>query len=92
MTSTPQNTPPQNTSQDTSSQNIPSRADEQEARITGATVKAATPRKLQDDPRAQLALAKKNQAAKPTAATGAGHAKAAHESSKQGKKEKKVRW
>ncbi|WP_434995604.1 hypothetical protein [Arthrobacter sp. Ld5] len=49
-------------------------------------------RKLQDDPRAQLALAKKNHAASPTAATGAGHAKAAHESSKQGKKEKKVRW
>ncbi len=48
--------------------------------------------KLQDDPRAKLALAKKNHAAAPTAATGAGHLKAAQESSKQGKKEKKVRW
>lgn len=71
-------------------QNEPSQADEQETPSTEGTVTA--PRKLQDDPRAQLALAKKNQAAKPTAATGAGHAKAAHESSKQGKKEKKVRW
>ncbi|MHA7179792.1 hypothetical protein ACX80J_06695 [Arthrobacter sp. MDB2-24] len=49
-------------------------------------------RKLQDDPRAKLALAKKNQAGNPAAAPGGGHAKAAHESSKQGKKEKKVRW
>lgn len=57
-----------------------------------ATDRTPAARKLQDDPRAQLALAKKNQAASPTAATGAGHAKAAHESSKQGKKEKKVRW
>ncbi len=48
--------------------------------------------RLQDDPRAQLALAKKNHAANPTAASGAAHIKAAHESSKQGKKEKKVRW
>jgi hypothetical protein len=73
-------------------QNKPSQADEQETPNTEATVTGPAPRKLQDDPRAQLALAKKNQAAKPTAATGAGHAKAAHESSKQGKKEKKVRW
>ncbi|MEC5199367.1 hypothetical protein RCH21_001598 [Arthrobacter sp. PL16] len=50
------------------------------------------PRRLQDDPRAKLALAKKSQAANPTASTGAGHVKAANESSKQGKKEKKVRW
>lgn len=49
-------------------------------------------RRLQDDPRAQLALAKQNHAANPTAASGAAHIKAAHESSKQGKKEKKVRW
>ncbi|WP_104116667.1 hypothetical protein [Arthrobacter sp. B1805] len=54
--------------------------------------KATAARKLQDDPRAQLALAKKNHGAAPTAATGAGHTKAAQESSKQGKKEKKVRW
>lgn len=52
----------------------------------------AAPRKLQDDPRAKLALAKKSHAANPTAATGGGHVKAAQESSKQGKKEKKVRW
>lgn len=57
-----------------------------------APAKGTTPGKLQDDPRAQLALAKKNQGAKPTAASGAGHVKAAHESGKQGKKEKKVRW
>lgn len=49
-------------------------------------------RSVQDDPRAKLALARKNHAASPVAATGAGHAKAANESSKQGKKEKKVRW
>lgn len=54
--------------------------------------KETATRKLQDDPRAQLALAKKNHGAAPTGATGSGHAKAAHESSKQGKKEKKVRW
>ncbi|WP_394250867.1 hypothetical protein [Arthrobacter pityocampae] len=59
---------------------------------SSATDSTPAARKLQDDPRAQLALAKKNHAASPTAATGAGHAKAAHESSKQGKKEKKVRW
>ncbi|PPB48446.1 hypothetical protein C4K88_11885 [Arthrobacter pityocampae] len=59
---------------------------------SSATDRTPAARKLQDDPRAQLALAKKNHAASPTAATGAGHAKAAHESSKQGKKEKKVRW
>lgn len=57
-----------------------------------AAGKGATAPRLQDDPRARLALEKKNQAANPTAAAGAGHAKAAHESSKQGKKEKKVRW
>ena len=49
-------------------------------------------RSLQDDPRAKLALEKKNQAANPAAAADAGRAKAAHESGKQGKKEKKVRW
>ncbi|MFJ6002058.1 hypothetical protein [Arthrobacter sp. NPDC092385] len=73
-------------------QNKQSQADQQETPSTEGTVKGPAPRKLQDDPRAQLALARKNQAAKPTTATGAGHAKAAHESSKQGKKEKKVRW
>ena len=77
MTSTPQNHQPQ---------------DDAPAADTGGTPAGDGVRKLQDDPRAQLALAKKNHAASPAAATGAGHAKAAHESSKQGKKEKKVRW
>ena len=77
MTSTPQNDPVPTDG--------PGNADP-----TPATGTAS--RKLQDDPRAKLALAKKNQAANPTAAPGGGHAKAAHESSKQGKKEKKVRW
>lgn len=54
--------------------------------------KKPQPRSLQDDPRARLALEKKNQAANPAAAAGSGHAKAAHESGKQGKQEKKVRW
>ncbi|MFC3300950.1 hypothetical protein FJV46_05020 [Arthrobacter agilis] len=59
----------------------------------GTTAPAAgQKRRLQDDPRAQQALAKKGHAAAPTAASGASHVKAAHESSKQGKKEKKVRW
>lgn len=49
-------------------------------------------RRLQDDPRAQQALARKGRSGSPTGSTGAGHAKAAQESSKQGKKEKKVRW
>ncbi len=49
-------------------------------------------RKVQDDPRAQRALARKNSGGTPTSAAGAGQAKAAHQSSKQGKKEKKVRW
>ncbi len=80
MTSTPQN----NQSQ-TDGRN-PAEAEK------AVTPSGAGPRKLQDDPRAKLALAKKNQAAAPTAATGAGHLKAAQESSKQGKKEKKVRW
>ncbi|MHA7240732.1 hypothetical protein [Arthrobacter sp. TMS1-12-1] len=77
MTSTPRNHPSQ---------------DGAPAVETGTTPAGVRARKLQDDPRAQLALAKKNHAASPAAATGAGHAKAAHESSKQGKKEKKVRW
>ncbi|MBG6225138.1 hypothetical protein IWX63_001703 [Arthrobacter sp. CAN_A2] len=77
MTSTPQNHQPQ---------------DDASAAEAGRTPAGAGARKLQDDPRARLALAKKNNAAGPAAATGAGHAKAAHESSKQGKKEKKVRW
>ncbi|TYD00662.1 hypothetical protein FQ377_04375 [Arthrobacter echini] len=47
---------------------------------------------VQDDPRARLALARKNHAANPTAATGAGHVKAAQQSAKQGKQERKVRW
>ncbi|MHA7282637.1 hypothetical protein [Arthrobacter sp. TMS2-4] len=76
MTTTPRNQQPQ---------------DDASATNAGGTPAGGAP-KLQDDPRAQLALAKKNHAASPTAATGAGHAKAAHESSKQGKKEKKVRW
>lgn len=66
-----------------------SAASEESERTDAAAARA---RKLLDDPRARLALEKKNQAAKPSAATGAGHAKAAHESGKQGKKEKKVRW
>lgn len=49
-------------------------------------------RSVQEDPRARLALERKNQAANPAAATGAGHVKAAHESAKQGKQERKVRW
>jgi len=77
MTSTPQN--------DQSEDGAP-------AVGTGTTRAGIGARKLQDDPRAQLALAKKNHTASPAAAAGAGHAKAAHESSKQGKKEKKVRW
>ncbi|WP_298251910.1 hypothetical protein [uncultured Arthrobacter sp.] len=52
----------------------------------------APARSVQDDPRARLALARKNHAASPTAATGAGHVKAAHQSGKQGKQERKVRW
>jgi hypothetical protein len=77
MTSTPQNDPSRN---DASGDGEPTPA------------KGTASRKLQDDPRAKLALAKKNQAGNPAAAPGGGHAKAAHESSKQGKKEKKVRW
>ncbi|WP_043442912.1 hypothetical protein [Arthrobacter sp. L77] len=77
MTSTPQNHQPQDDASAAAADSMPA---------------APGARKLQDDPRAQLALAKKNHAASPAAATGAGHAKAAHESSKQGKKEKKVRW
>jgi hypothetical protein len=57
-----------------------------------ATAPGLPKRRLQDDPRARLALARKGHAANPAAATGAGQAKAAHQSSKQGKKEKKVRW
>jgi len=76
------------------SQNEQPRSDKEPAAespdLTASTT--AAPRKLQDDPRAKLALAKKSQAANPTAASGAGHVKAAHESSKQGKEEKKVRW
>ena len=78
MTSTPQNEQP-----DTDRQSSPE--NETAAKNGGS-------RRLQDDPRAQLALAKKNHGANPTAASGAAHVKAAHESSKQGKKEKKVRW
>ncbi|OUM43857.1 hypothetical protein [Arthrobacter sedimenti] len=77
MTSTPQNDP--------SRTDAPGDGD-------SAPAKGTASRKLQDDPRAKLALAKKNQAGNPAAASGGGHAKAAHESSKQGKKEKKVRW
>ncbi|THJ65168.1 hypothetical protein E8P82_12710 [Arthrobacter echini] len=53
---------------------------------------ATPPRSVQDDPRARNALERKRHAASPTAATGAGHVKAAHESARQGKQEKKVRW
>ena len=70
-------------------QNDPARTDEND---DTAPAKGTASRKLQDDPRAKLALAKKNQAGNPAAAPGGGHAKAAHESSKQGKQEKKVRW
>ncbi len=59
---------------------------------SAASGKNAERPRVQDDPRAKLALARKNQAANPAEATGTGHAKTAHESSKQGKKEKKVRW
>ncbi|MUK01179.1 hypothetical protein GM708_04070 [Vibrio cholerae] len=51
-----------------------------------------TARKVQDDPRAQRALARKTSGGAPTSSAGTGQAKAAHQSSKQGKKEKKVRW
>jgi hypothetical protein len=80
MTSTPQN------------EHLPTGTES--AASTGAVAepKGSQPRRLQDDPRAKLALAKKSHAANPTAATGAGHVKAANESGKQGKKEKKVRW
>lgn len=60
--------------------------------MTDSQNKNPQARSLQDDPRAKLALEKKNQAAKPAAAAGAGQAKAAHESGKQGKQAKKVRW
>lgn len=74
-------------------QNDRSRTDEAPAAGTGGPAGAkGSSGKLQDDPRARLALARKNHAANPTASSGAGHVKAAHESSKQGKKEKKVRW
>ncbi|MDQ0736787.1 hypothetical protein [Arthrobacter agilis] len=69
-----------------------SAADQQSAAETNVAAKESQAHRLQDDPRAQAALAKKNHAANPTAASGAAHIKAAHESSKQGKKEKKVRW
>lgn len=59
---------------------------------SAASGKSTEGTRVQDDPRAQLALERKNQGANPAAAAGTGHAKAAHESSKQGKKEKKVRW
>jgi hypothetical protein len=80
MTSTPQN--------EQSPTGIESAASTSEV----AAQTGSQPRRLQDDPRAKLALAKKSHAANPTAPTGAGHMKAANESSKQGKKEKKVRW
>ncbi|WP_104181096.1 hypothetical protein [Arthrobacter sp. B0490] len=82
MTSMPQNK---------QSRSTPQPAQEPTAE-ENAAAKESQARRVQDDPRAQLALAKKNHAANPTAASGAAHIKAAHESSKQGKKEKKVRW
>jgi hypothetical protein len=51
------------------------------------------PAKLSEDPRARRALEKKNPAGGQTpGGQGAGHSKAANSSSKQGKREKKVRW
>lgn len=51
------------------------------------------PAKLSDDPRARRALEKKNPAGgQAPGSQGAGHSKAANSSSKQGKREKKVRW
>ena len=82
MTSTPQNKQSQSTP----------RSPQENTAEENAAAKESQARSVQDDPRAQLALAKKNHAANPTAASGAAHVKAAHESSKQGKKEKKVRW
>lgn len=84
MTTTPQNDPSAAAS---AAVPPPEAADSPPAEAAGAQR-----RSVQDDPRAKLALARKNHGANPTAATGAGHQKAANESSKQGKKEKKVRW
>jgi hypothetical protein len=74
------------------SQNEQSQDDPQPTPENETAAEKGGSRRLQDDPRAQLALAKKNHGANPTAASGAAHKKAAHESSKQGKAEKKVRW
>jgi hypothetical protein len=51
------------------------------------------PAKLSEDPRAQRALAKKNSAGgQLPGGQGSGSSKASNSSSKQGKREKKVRW
>ncbi len=51
------------------------------------------PAKLSEDPRARRALERKNPAGgQLPGGQGAGHSKAANSSSKQGKREKKVRW
>lgn len=84
MTNTPQHDPSADASASTSAAEA--------AGPPPAEAGGAQRRSVQDDPRAKLALARKNHAASPTSATGAGHQKAANESSKQGKKEKKVRW
>lgn len=50
-------------------------------------------RKLADDPRARMALAKKNAAfGELDSAHSTGRRKSVHASNKQGKREKKVRW
>lgn len=87
MTSTPQNKQSLSTPQ-----SAQENAEQENTAQENAAAQESRARSVQDDPRAQLALAKKNHAANPTAASGAAHVKAAHESSKQGKKEKKVRW
>jgi hypothetical protein len=51
------------------------------------------PAKLAEDPRAKRALEKKNPGGGQSAGgPGSGHSKATNASSKQGKREKKVRW